>query len=121
MNRVNVIDIKFVSIIKNILGKDFILEKRLYGREFSAMAFCDGGYSFCTPFIQDYKKLNNYDEGPNTGGMGAIGPIDWVPNSIRRKVKYIMQKTLEYIPNYNYNPGIFSYVIQIIYEFFKIH
>lgn len=52
---------------------EFLIEERLVGREFSLMSLCDGTTTMLhLPVVQDYKRRNNNDQGPNTGGMGAI-------------------------------------------------
>lgn len=56
-------------------GEWFGLEKRLYGDECSFIVLADGGN--IVPFLPatDYKRRNNGDEGPNTGGMGCHAPV----------------------------------------------
>ena len=39
------------------------------------MGFCNGNEISFMPQSQDYKKYYNNDKGPNTGGMGAIAPV----------------------------------------------
>ena len=61
-------------------GATVLLEERLEGREVSAFAFCDG--ERISPLVAacDYKRLNEGDQGPNTGGMGSFSPPDlWTP------------------------------------------
>lgn len=60
-------------------GKTVVIEERLRGRELSLMAICNGRDFRLLPPARDYKKAGDDDTGPNTGGMGAISPID-VPN-----------------------------------------
>ena len=45
------------------------------GEEFSAIALCNGEDYRLLPIAKDYKRRNNNQEGPNTGGMGSIAPI----------------------------------------------
>jgi phosphoribosylamine--glycine ligase len=53
----------------------FVIEERLYGREVSWLAFCDGDTCSLLPPAQDYKTLGDDPLSPNTGGMGAICPV----------------------------------------------
>ncbi|MBA2656597.1 MAG: phosphoribosylamine--glycine ligase [Tatlockia sp.] len=49
----------------------FIIEEKLIGQEFSFMCFADGKTLIPMPLVQDHKRANNGDLGPNTGGMGS--------------------------------------------------
>ncbi|MEO7454020.1 MAG: phosphoribosylamine--glycine ligase [Fimbriimonadales bacterium] len=60
-------------------GKTIVIEERLHGEELSLMAICNGRDYRLLPAARDYKKVNDGDTGPNTGGMGAVSPIE-VPN-----------------------------------------
>ena len=51
-----------------------VIEERLLGREVSLFALCDGERCTLLDSAQDYKTLNEYGQGPNTGGMGAVSP-----------------------------------------------
>jgi phosphoribosylamine--glycine ligase len=60
-------------------GRSLVIEERLEGEEVSLLALCDGVE--CLPFApaQDYKRIGDGDQGPNTGGMGAYSPVPGVP------------------------------------------
>ena len=53
------------------LGHPFVIEEKLEGEEFSLMSFCDGQTLEHMPAVQDHKRADNGDKGPNTGGMGT--------------------------------------------------
>ena len=55
-------------------GARVLIEDYLDGKEASVMAIVDGNNVFPLALSQDYKRLLDKDEGPNTGGMGAISP-----------------------------------------------
>jgi len=48
-----------------------VIEERLIGVEFSLMSFTDGKTVYDMPIVQDHKRANLGDTGPNTGGMGS--------------------------------------------------
>jgi phosphoribosylamine---glycine ligase len=56
------------------LGQPFHVEELLDGREVSIFALCDGSRVLTLPSAQDYKRVGDGDEGPNTGGMGSFSP-----------------------------------------------
>ncbi|XP_071119919.1 trifunctional purine biosynthetic protein adenosine-3-like isoform X3 [Mytilus edulis] len=55
-------------------GEEVVVEEFLEGEEVSVLSFCDGDSVALMPPAQDHKQLNEGDQGPNTGGMGAICP-----------------------------------------------
>jgi phosphoribosylamine--glycine ligase len=69
-----------------ISGK-LVIEEKLNGEELSWMAFCDGERCALLEPARDYKRLLDRDQGPNTGGMGAISPVPGVPDSWSQRVK----------------------------------
>ncbi|CAD6185322.1 unnamed protein product [Caenorhabditis auriculariae] len=71
-----------------------LFEERLFGYEISALAFFDGKSYSLMPFVQDHKRLLDNDQGPNTGGMGVIAPLE-VSDDLRRQVVDIFDKTLD--------------------------
>ena len=71
--------------IKNKFGKHnhtVLLEQKLVGQEVSLMGFCNGKTIEFLQQAQDYKRLNDNNTGPNTGGMGAICPVNILNESI---------------------------------------
>jgi phosphoribosylamine--glycine ligase len=54
---------------------EVVLEEFLDGEELSLLALCDGERAVPMAPAQDYKRLRDGDEGPNTGGMGSYSPV----------------------------------------------
>ncbi len=60
------------------LGERVVLEELLEGREVSLFALCDGATALPLAPAQDFKRLLDDDQGPNTGGMGSYSPVPWL-------------------------------------------
>ena len=61
------------------LGQPFYVEELLEGPEVSLFALCDGTTAVPLPAAQDYKRIGDGNEGPNTGGMGSYSPVPRLP------------------------------------------
>lgn len=68
-------------------GKTVIIQERVEGEEISIIAFTDGKTVNFLPTARDHKRLNDNDEGPNTGGMGAFAPVDDISDLDRRVIE----------------------------------
>ena len=55
-------------------GRQVVIEKRMEGEELSILALVSGRAIVPLQPTQDHKAAFDNDEGPNTGGMGAICP-----------------------------------------------
>ena len=55
-----------------------VIEDHLVGEELSLLALCDGEVALPLASAQDYKRIFDDDEGPNTGGMGSYSPVPGV-------------------------------------------
>ena len=55
-------------------GGTLVIEEFLRGEEVSVHAVTDGETLLILPSAQDHKRVNDGDQGPNTGGMGAYSP-----------------------------------------------
>ena len=61
-----------------------VIEEFLEGRECSVFVITDGmGDYKVLPVARDYKRAGAGDTGPNTGGMGAVSPVDWIDDDFR--------------------------------------
>lgn len=61
---------KFGEASRKIIIEDFTT-----GKELSIIALCNGTEAKIFPGVRDHKSLLNSGKGPNTGGMGVIGPL----------------------------------------------
>ena len=68
-------------------GPEVVVAERLFGEEFSVFGISDGNQVFPLEVsLQDHKPLYNNDKGPNTGGMGAYGPVPFVSQEAVREI-----------------------------------
>jgi phosphoribosylamine--glycine ligase len=54
---------------------EVLIEEFLEGSELSLLALCDGVNAIPMAPAQDYKRIFDGDQGPNTGGMGSYSPV----------------------------------------------
>jgi phosphoribosylamine--glycine ligase len=54
---------------------EVVIEEFLEGEELSLLALCDGENVLPLAPAQDYKRIRDGDQGPNTGGMGSYSPV----------------------------------------------
>lgn len=57
-----------------------VVEEFLDGPEASLFVITDGVHALPLQPAQDFKRVGEFDEGPNTGGMGAYSPLQWLPD-----------------------------------------
>ncbi|MGB7820002.1 MAG: phosphoribosylamine--glycine ligase, partial [Ornithinibacter sp.] len=81
------------------LGKEdgqVVVEEFLEGPEVSLFCLSDGSTVVPLSPAQDFKRVGDHDSGPNTGGMGAYSPLDWVPEGfVDDVVARIAQPTVD--------------------------
>lgn len=76
-------------------GQTFLVEQCLVGEEFSAFIISDGtSYQYLNS-AQDHKRVNDGDQGPNTGGMGCSSPPLIVSEEIRKQIDIIIRSTVD--------------------------
>jgi phosphoribosylamine---glycine ligase len=73
-------------------GRTVVIEEGLEGVECSLLALCDGNRAVPLSPAQDFKRVDNHDAGPNTGGMGAYSPLPFVDDAL---VSRLMDETIE--------------------------
>ncbi len=67
-------------------GARVVIEECLVGEEASFIVLCDGKHILPLATSQDHKRLQDGDQGPNTGGMGAYSPAPVVTEAIHQRV-----------------------------------
>ena len=63
-------------------GHPVLLESFLDGPEVSLFCLVDGATVVPLLPAQDFKRVADFDSGPNTGGMGAYSPLPWLPADV---------------------------------------
>ncbi|MBK5306351.1 MAG: phosphoribosylamine--glycine ligase [Frankiaceae bacterium] len=72
--------VDFARDVLTTLGGRVVVEEFLSGPEVSLFALTDGVTVLPLLPAQDFKRVYDRDEGPNTGGMGAYAPLPWLPD-----------------------------------------
>lgn len=73
-----------------------VIEEFLDGPEVSLFVLSDGTDVVPLAPAQDFKRIFDQDEGPNTGGMGAYSPLEWAPPGLVEEViERIAQPTID--------------------------
>ncbi len=78
-----------------------VIEEYLDGPEVSLFALCswnegDGTTVYPLQPAQDFKRIHDGDQGPNTGGMGAYTPLPWAPADLVDEVlRTVLQPTVD--------------------------
>lgn len=67
-------------------GRTVVIEEGLTGPELSILAVCDGIDAVALAPAQDFKRVADGDQGPNTGGMGAYSPVPVAGGDVVSKV-----------------------------------
>lgn len=77
-------------------GGAVVIEEFLDGPEISLFGISDGKTIVPLSPAQDFKRVFNNDQGPNTGGMGAYSPLSWAPKDLVLDVqKNVMQPMID--------------------------
>lgn len=94
---------EIVSLLEGKFGessKVIVIEEFLKGEEFSVFVATDGNNWTLLPTAKDYKRVGVGNNGPNTGGMGAISPPPFVDDQLmERVVSRIIEPTMKGLKN----------------------
>jgi phosphoribosylamine--glycine ligase len=63
-------------------GRRVVIEEGLTGEECSLLVLCDGERLAPLAPAQDFKRRDDLDLGPNTGGMGAYSPVPFIDDAL---------------------------------------
>lgn len=92
------------AVIKDMLvnkkfgeaGAKVLIEEFLSGIELSVFVLTDGKDYVLLPEAKDYKRIGDGDTGPNTGGMGAVSPVNFAtPAFMERVENEVVRPTIE--------------------------
>jgi len=73
-----------------------LIEEFLSGIEISCFIITDGENYLSLPEAKDYKRIGENDTGLNTGGMGAVSPVNLYDQEFEKKVENrIIKRTIE--------------------------
>ena len=67
-------------------GKSILIEERITGIEASVFAVSDGNTAIVLGTAQDHKRAYDNNQGPNTGGMGAISPAPAINEELNKNI-----------------------------------
>lgn len=77
-------------------GQEIVIEEFLTGKEISFITMVDGTNITPLATSQDYKRRDNDDKGPNTGGMGAFSPVVNMPPQLEETIlQQIIRPTVD--------------------------
>ena len=112
------------AVIKDMLvNKKFgeasakvLIEEFLSGIELSVFVLTDGKDYVMLPEAKDYKRIGEGDTGPNTGGMGAVSPVNFAtPAFMERVENEVIKPTIQALKreSINYKGFIFVGIMNV--------
>lgn len=83
-------------------SKNVLIEEFLKGIEVSVFVISDGKNYIILPEAKDYKRIGENDTGLNTGGMGAVSPVNFATKQFLQLVEEsIIKPTVDGLNNEN--------------------
>jgi phosphoribosylamine--glycine ligase len=80
------VDAMLISNSMGGAGEKILIEEFLEGEEVSFIVMADGNHVLPLATSQDYKRLEEDNQGPNTGGMGAYSPAPIVTPELHVRI-----------------------------------
>jgi phosphoribosylamine--glycine ligase len=100
-----------------LASRQVLIEEFMPGQECSVFILTDGKDHVLLPVAKDYKRIGDGDEGPNTGGMGAVCPVPFVDEALMEKIKaQVILPTLKGLEKENMVYTGFLYIGLMIHE-----
>jgi phosphoribosylamine--glycine ligase len=90
--------VKSIMILRRFgaAGDKIVVERCLFGEEASVLTLVGPGGHLTLPASQDYKRIYEGNRGPNTGGMGALCPLEAAtPSTLEEVERQIVVPTIE--------------------------
>lgn len=84
--------------VPGLVEQGILWEEYLEGQEVSIHILTNGKEFQWLPLTQDHKRLTAETNSPNTGGMGAYGPVTWIDAKMRKHIDHaIIQPMMRYL------------------------
>ncbi len=93
----------FEDKILGSAGESALLEQFQPGYELSFFILTNGENYVSLPMAQDHKKLLDNDQGPNTGGMGTIAPMNIDPGLYKKIIARVVEPTVRGLKEEGFN------------------
>lgn len=87
----------FEKKILGVAGAQALLEEFSPGYEISYLVLTNGKESRPLILAQDHKRLLDHDEGPNTGGMGVVAPVE-IDSALREVIdREVVERSVQHL------------------------